>query len=48
MKGVCEGRAVKTLMATGSEVAVAMAAADLLEKDGIKAAVVSMLRSSSS
>jgi transketolase len=31
-----------TLLATGSEVAVALAARDLLEKDGIGAAVVSM------
>lgn len=36
-----EGRQV-TLIATGSEVAIAVAAADLLAKDGIKAAVVSM------
>ena len=36
-----EGRAV-TLMATGSEVAIAVQAAELLAKDGIKAAVVSM------
>jgi transketolase len=37
-----EGARDTTLIATGSEVGIAVAAADLLAKDGIKAAVVSM------
>jgi transketolase len=37
-----DGKRDVTLLATGSEVEIAVAAADLLAKDGIKAAVVSM------
>ncbi len=37
-----DGKRDVTLLATGSEVEIAMAAADLLAKDGVKAAVVSM------
>jgi transketolase len=37
-----DGKRDVTILATGSEVEIAMAAADLLAKDGIKAAVVSM------
>jgi transketolase len=37
-----DGRRQATLLATGSEVSIAIAARDLLAKDGIRAAVVSM------